>query len=209
MVCSEKVSVRGMEAHVLGHFEKKGAAGGAALVKAVGGGPYWLYARVGGRAKLSDLDGLLRSVWVECCGHLSSFSDGRSTYLSMKSGMADPSEKTMSPNAVRVLGDSGGLSYTYDFGTSTELQVGLVGMCSGAGMKEPVELAARNAEIKYDCGECGGKGAAAEICGECAWDGGGAGLLCAACAEKHEHGDEDGYLPVVNSPRMGMCGYTG
>ena len=40
-------------------------------------------------------------------------------------------------------------------------------------------------------------------------------LLCKKCAEKHEHGkgeepvDEGTFLPVVNSPRMGMCGYTG
>jgi len=25
----------------------------------------------------------------------------------------------------------------------------------------------------------------------------------------HEHADEEIYLPVVNSPRMGVCGYTG
>ena len=36
----------------------------------------------------------------------------------------------------------------------------------------------------------------------------GAGLLCSHCAKKHECG-EDVQLPVVNSPRMGMCGYTG
>lgn len=205
MVCDERVSAQKMEEHVLGHFEK-GGSGGACLVEA-NGGPYWLYARVSGKAKLSNLDNLLRRVWVECCGHLSSFSDGSATYMSMKSGFGDPREKTMKVNAVKVLSDSQDLEYTYDFGTSTTLGVRFVGMCSGSGMKKSVELAARNAEIKYDCAECGAKGAAAEICPECAWDGG--GLLCAGCAEKHEHGDEDGYLPVVNSPRMGMCGYTG
>lgn len=34
------------------------------------------------------------------------------------------------------------------------------------------------------------------------------GLLCERCAEKHHCGDEM-WLPVVNSPRTGMCGYTG
>ena len=33
------------------------------------------------------------------------------------------------------------------------------------------------------------------------------GWLCEAHAEKHRH--QDMFLPVVNSPRVGMCGYTG
>jgi hypothetical protein len=32
--------------------------------------------------------------------------------------------------------------------------------------------------------------------------------LCQACAEDHECG-EDMQLPVVNSPRVGVCGYAG
>ena len=205
LVCDKKVPAKKMQAHLLGHFGG-GGKGGACLVRANGGGPYWLYARVSGKAKLSGLDDLLRSVWVECCGHLSSFSDGNVTYLSMSDGFGDPREKTMKVNAVKVLAGSGGLGYTYDFGTSTELGVEFVCMCSGAGMKKSVELAARNAEIKYDCSECGAKGAAAEICTECMWDDEGGGMMCAECAKKHD--DED-FLPVANSPRMGMCGYTG
>lgn len=206
MVCDEKVPAQRMKAHLAGHFEK-GGRGGACLVEVVGGGPYWLYARVSGKAKLSDLDDLLRSTWVECCGHLSSFSDGDVSYLSMKSDYGDPRDKTMGANAVKVLGASHNLEYTYDFGTSTMLGVSLVGMCSGAGMKRPAELAARNDAIKFDCGKCGGKGIATEICTECTDDDDDPALLCVACAKKR--GGEDEYLPVVNSPRMGMCGYTG
>jgi hypothetical protein len=33
------------------------------------------------------------------------------------------------------------------------------------------------------------------------------GWLCDAHAEKHKH--QDMFLPVVNSPRVGQCGYTG
>lgn len=210
LVCDERGPAKKIRDHVVKHFGK-GGKDGACLVMVDGGGPYWMYARVAKKAKLKDLDGLLRSAWVECCGHLSSFSDGNTTYLSMKSGF-DDSEKTMGASAVKVLGDSGRLVYEYDFGTTTVLEVTLVGMCSGAGMKKPAELAARNSEIKYDCGKCGAKGAAAEICMECLWDGDGDGdgMMCAACAEKHEHGGEEAnFLPVVNSPRMGVCGYAG
>ena len=34
-------------------------------------------------------------------------------------------------------------------------------------------------------------------------------IVCDAHAAAHEHADEEVYLPVVNSPRMGVCGYTG
>ena len=33
-------------------------------------------------------------------------------------------------------------------------------------------------------------------------------FLCEVHTEKHDCGEE-ALLPVVNSPRMGMCGYTG
>ena len=36
----------------------------------------------------------------------------------------------------------------------------------------------------------------------------GGGLLCEDCAKTHE-GGEDMLLDVCNSPRMGVCGYTG
>ena len=34
------------------------------------------------------------------------------------------------------------------------------------------------------------------------------GWLCQSCADEHECG-EDMLLPVVNSPRTGVCGYAG
>ena len=34
-------------------------------------------------------------------------------------------------------------------------------------------------------------------------------LFCDTHADAHENANEEIYLPVVNSPRMGVCGYTG
>jgi len=56
-------------------------------------------------------------------------------------------------------------------------------------------------EFKCWCGKV-----TKEICSQCIWEE--TGLLCSECAKKHECGEEM-LLPVVNSPRMGMCGYTG
>jgi hypothetical protein len=34
-------------------------------------------------------------------------------------------------------------------------------------------------------------------------------FVCARHAAEHTCADEESFLPVVNSPRMGACGYTG
>ena len=168
----------------------------------VGPPTFWLYARVHRTAKLKDVDSLIRVTWVECCGHMSEFSAGDRQ-----------NTKEMGANAVEVLAESGALDYEYDFGTSTDLIVRPVGACSAAGMKRTAEVVARNSDPGFGCGTCGAKGAlAAWICPECMW-GDQSPLLCKKCARKHEHegepADTSTYLPVVNSPRMGMCAYTG
>jgi hypothetical protein len=37
----------------------------------------------------------------------------------------------------------------------------------------------------------------------------GDGALCDACAKTNRNEYEDSFLPIVNSPRVGVCGYTG
>jgi hypothetical protein len=69
----------------------------------------------------------------------------------------------------------------------------------------PVQILARNEAPDIPCDECA-KSSAVLICTGCQWEG--AGWLCQNCAEDHEC-DEEMFLPVVNSPRTGECGYTG
>jgi hypothetical protein len=98
------------------------------------------------------------------------------------------------------------LLHEYDFGTTTELLVKVVAGYEGPIQKgRPIEILARNEPPEIPCDECG-EALAAEICADCQWDG--AGWLCESCAETHECG-EDMLLPVVNSPRTGVCGYSG
>ena len=63
------------------------------------------------------------------------------------------------------------------------------------------ELFEDNAPL-WDCG----RKKATLICTQCSWSG--EGWLCDLCAQSHEC-DEEMFLPVVNSPRTGECGYTG
>ena len=149
---------------------------------------YWMYVAAGSDAKLEQLDDLLRRIWLECCGHMSEFCTGRQK-ISMGHRMGE------------VFYRYGvGIKHVYDFGTSTELGVYFAGLTEGTTMK-PV-VAARNEPPIWPCDECGE--AASNICVEC--DEG--GFCCVRHAKDHDCGEEM-LLPVVNSPRMGVCGYTG
>lgn len=41
---------------------------------------YWMHLSVPVNALLEDLDGFLRNIWLECCGHLSAFIIEGTTY---------------------------------------------------------------------------------------------------------------------------------
>ncbi len=98
------------------------------------------------------------------------------------------------------------LLHEYDFGTPTELLVKVLGEYEGPMERnEPVQILSRNEAHEIPCDECG-KAPAVQICTECQWDE--EVWLCQACAEDHECG-EDMQLPVVNSSRVGVCGYAG
>jgi hypothetical protein len=56
----------------------------------------------------------------------------------------------------------------------------------------------------FPCVVCGQE--ATQVCTQCIYEN--EGWLCDACAPEHACGDEL-CLPVVNSPRVGMCGYAG
>ena len=98
------------------------------------------------------------------------------------------------------------LIYQYDFGSTTELNIKAVNIYRGkAENKENIRIITRNSQPVIPCDECG-KHPAVEICTECEWQEG--GWLCETCAEDHDC-DKEMMLPVVNSPRTGVCGYIG
>ena len=77
----------------------------------------WLDIAARPDAKLKELDGLLRRVWLECCGHLSEFYGSQRDNVSMNRRIDE------------VLGSTGSrLGYAYDFGSSTELFVNHTGV---------------------------------------------------------------------------------
>lgn len=161
-------------------------------VQAQGTPMYWMDCALRIDANLKHLDTLLRRTWLECCGHLSEFSAGNRRRV----GMSVSIEK-----ALTLVGNR--LGYEYDFGSTTALVVSDLGPV-GVALGKPIRVVARNEPPVWPCDVCGAP--ATEICTQCLYDD--QGFCCAKHATQHECG-ADMLLPVVNSPRMGVCGYTG
>jgi hypothetical protein len=160
-------------------------------VQPAGAPVFWLHVAAGMNARLGEVDDLLRHVWLECCGHMSEFFRNKWDEVDMNCRITE---------VFRAAGDE--LRYVYDFGSSTELFVRFGGITE-AGAGKPF-VAARNEPPVWPCDVCGLP--AASLCTECGWRG--VGFCCVKHAPDHECG-EDMLLPVVNSPRMGVCGYSG
>jgi len=95
--------------------------------------------------------------------------------------------------------------YEYDFGSTTELRLRALAERTGrADKKTRVRLLARNESPRFTCDECGQP--ATRIC---PFSDGENPFVCDAHSDQHVCDDADCHLPVVNSPRMGVCGYTG
>jgi Plasmid pRiA4b ORF-3-like protein len=167
---------------------------------------YWMHLEVSTGATLADLDQFLRATWLECCGHLSAFEIGTQRYLS-HAGMymdGEPDEQSMRVRLDKVLSPGLKCFHEYDFGTTTELSVKVLAEEDREAKGQPIQVLARNIPPLIPCRVCGKP--ATEVCSQCVYDEG--GWLCEACAKANECG-QGMLLPVVNSPRVGMCGYTG
>ncbi|MEZ0367803.1 MAG: hypothetical protein ACAI44_01815 [Candidatus Sericytochromatia bacterium] len=178
------------------------AAPVAAFLLEIKCGPFWVYVLARPEATLADLDFFLRALWLECCGHMSAFAIGGREYVS---SCYEPGQRGMKTRLDKVLGSNPGFAfgYEYDFGSTTALEGRVVGE-RVTSQKQIIRLLARNNDLDLACSDCNKP--AVMVCTECIWEGG--GLLCAACIEDHDCGEEM-LLPVVNSPRCGVCGYTG
>jgi len=172
---------------------------------------YWMQIEAPANVTLEDLDEFLRDIWVECCGHMSAFTIQGERYTT-GSGIDAmwidlfglDAERNMDVALGKVLVSGMKFRYEYDFGTTTELTLKVVAEREGKIGGEPIQLLARNEPPLITCEGCGK--IATQVCSQCIWNN--RGWLCDGCARKHECG-EDMLLPVVNSPRVGMCGYTG
>ena len=168
---------------------------------------YWMHLEVAAGSTLATLDRFLRDTWLECCGHLSVFRiDGCNYYVDaeMDAYWWDMRRKTMQVKLEEVLSPGQTCSYEYDYGTTTELKLKVISEREVETKGKAIQVLARNTPPVILCEECGKP--ATNVCSQCIFDE--KGWLCDDCAEEHECGEEM-LLPVVNSPRVGMCAYTG
>jgi hypothetical protein len=159
---------------------------------------FWLHGEMRSSARLGDLDDYLRGIWLECCGHLSQFSIGgwRGNEIPMDISVKQVFKKGME------------LTHIYDFGTSSETLIKVVGERDGKPLtKRPIFLMARNELPEVSCVEC--EQTASWLCIECLNEYDRPGFLCDQHVEDHPHDDYGEPIPLVNSPRVGMCGYDG
>jgi hypothetical protein len=158
---------------------------------------YWLDLEMAGSKTLKHLDHYLRQIWLECCGHLSRFTTGG--WQGKKLAMVRRIDEVLGPGIE--------LTHIYDFGTSSLTQIKVVGTREGAPTtNRPIALMARDLMPVDECIECGHP--ATRVCMECVIEENTWGTLCDEHARTHPH-EEYGTLPLVNSPRVGMCGYEG
>jgi hypothetical protein len=140
--------------------------------------------------------------------------------LMLKYGMfvssieAEYAEQDMDYRLGKVLKVGTKFSYTYDFGSSTYLSLKVIAEREGAMTNvnedddDIVQIMSRNEEPVIPCRSCG-KPATRVVPGYYSVS---LGALCDTCKLE---GDEKNYfsgeelLPIVNSPRVGVCGYTG
>jgi hypothetical protein len=159
---------------------------------------FWLDLEMVGSASLDKLDKYLRAIWLECCGHLSKFTIGG--WGGQDIGKARQANAIFEPGIA--------LRHLYDFGTTSETDIKVVGFREGiVPTKHPIALLARNRMPEFACQECGQP--AQWLCIECVYEEDNSGYLCDDHMEEHPHENYGKPMSLVNSPRTGMCGYDG
>jgi hypothetical protein len=173
-------------------------------IQAEGTNMYWLDLEFKQKASLLELDRFLRDTWLECCGHLSMFIIQGQHYMIPSPMENDPGDKSMDVQASKVLSAGLTFNHEYDFGTSTYLTLQVISEREGY-FNSPIRLLSRNNPHTWTCCKC--EKAATWVNSQDVYDSENP-FYCNAHMKKHPDNDY-AFLPTVNSPRMGMCAYTG
>lgn len=186
---------------------------------------YWMHLQASANSTFGDLDELLRAIWLECCDHLSAFEFPVKRRLHRRATPSDiaalfqelvreapPSFSDDDASGDALMGKPLGnrlkpgvvFSHQYDFGTTTHLALRVAGEYPAPALPGALKLLARNEPPVIRCSVCANP--ATQLCLQCSEDG--AGGFCDTCASQHDCGEEM-LVPLINSPRTGVCGYCG
>ena len=200
LYCDKTFAKAGINRHLATHLEEKvksEKSGTSFLVKVEtdkrwGATPYFFSLWIDSETTMKTVDKFLRNIWLECCGHMSEFEG-----------------VSKAKKAKDVFGKGVQIDYEYDFGSSTLLTLTVIDEYS-AKVDKKIVLLSRNEPLEIMCSMCG-KAPATQICTVCMYEEN--AVFCDECAKKHAKKCKDfadcASLPVVNSPRMGVCAYEG
>ena len=239
LFCGKTFAKAGINRHLATCLKEKiksGKPGKSFFVKVEtykrwGNSPYFLSLWIDGETIMGDLDDFLRAIWLECCGHMSTFRkpqkrgggygffDSMDALEHLEQGDVEKYEQMMEEidgsvpmrrKIEDVLHKDLVLEYEYDFGSSTYLTLTVIDEYAVKADNDIV-LLSRNDPPEIVCDICK-KVPATQICSICIGyedeD-----VFCDKCAKIHAKKCDDfadyASMPVVNSPRMGVCGYEG
>ena len=116
-------------------------------------------------------------------------------------------DRSLDARLEKVLKVGQKFTYEYDFGSTTELNLKVISEREGVALEgeddDTVFVLARNVAPAILCKVCG-KPARKVVSGYFNVE---ENAYCNRCANRSE--DAEMMLPIVNSPRVGVCGYTG
>ena len=236
LFCGKTFSKTGISRHLATHLKAKVEVGESEFGKSFlvkietpkkwGQTPYFLTLWVGGNCSMETLDQFLRCIWLECCGHMSAFRNPKErrnfggmfdmveAYEHLEQGNIDKYEQltgkiSKKSKAKDIFYKGLELEYEYDFGSSTELTITVIDEYP-IKADSKIVLLSRNEPPPIMCEICN-KAIATKICTACLSED--ATIFCDKCAKQHAKTCEDfadyAAMPVVNSPRTGVCGYEG
>ena len=237
LFCGKIYSKSGINRHLAAHLKEKaakGVPGKSFLVKvepdkSLVPYPYFLCMWIDGETCMNTIDGFLRDIWLECCGHESEFEDLTKTadnnisnflnqliveerfeeLLEIIISIKMKKKVSMSDEAKDVFQKGRILDYHYDFEDTTTLVITVMEEYPVKADSEIV-LLSRNEPLDIMCCDCE-KIPATLICTSETHLG--KTLFCPQCAEKHSKTckdfDDHAARAVFNSPRSGKCQYVG
>ena len=210
--CNQVFAKAVMTKHLAKHLEdleKEKKASETAFHVRIDAEEMFLNLLVAGDAQLADLDDFLRAIWLECCGHMSSFKQkGKKYDYDWNDENADFGEP-MQKRIDNIFKENMILNYDYDYGSTTKLDIKILKAYKIA-LIQPILLLSRNEPLAIMCGICKEK-PAVKICSVHMYEE--YAFYCKDCQKKHAKVCSDfkdyAAMKVINSPRMGVCGYDG
>ncbi len=152
---------------------------------------YSMFAIFGLNCTFKHIDKFLKNKWCECCNHMSilnvcCLTNDKFNCDSIKFNIL-----------ISKYENADHFNYEYDMGTTTKITFKIIKKLDGIETNNNVELVYQNEVHKLKC-KC--KKEALFIYEDA--------LVCKECSLLIDE-DEEIFTPIVNSPRIGLCGYVG